>query len=76
MHRNADLQDVEVSDKFHELCSKYPQIFTYVSGEFGHTDLVTMDMDMGGSLPISQKPYSLPLKHISLFVVFLLGLVP
>ena len=32
----------------------------------GHSDLVTTDMETGDSLPISQKPYNLSMKHTSL----------
>ena len=33
------------------------------SEDFEHTDLVTMDIEIGDSLPISQKPYNISLKH-------------
>ena len=33
------------------------------SEDFGHTGLVSMDIETGDSLPISQKPYNLSLKH-------------
>ena len=58
--------------------------------DFGHTDLVTMDIETADSLTISQKPYNLSLKHMTwvqkeletleklelLFKVFPLGPVP
>ena len=93
IHRKVNLQDTEVSeeicDKFHDLCSRCPQVFSSHSEDFGHTDLVTMDTEMGNSLAISQKPYNLSRKHTvwvqkeletlkkqgSLLKVFLLGLV-
>ena len=67
-----------------------PRFFSNDSEDFAHTDLVTMDMEIEGSLPIQQKPYNLSLKHTTwvqkeletlekaglLFKVFLLWPVP
>ena len=36
----------------------YSQVFAKDSEAFGHTDLVTMDIETGNTLPISQKPYN------------------
>ena len=38
-------------------------MFSLNNEDIGHTQLVTMDVDMGDSPPICQKPYTLPLKH-------------
>ena len=38
-------------------------MFSLRNEDIGHTQLVTMDVDMGDSPPICQKPYTLPLKH-------------
>ena len=40
-----------------------PKFFSNYLEDFGHTDLVTMDIETGDSLSISQKPYNLSLKH-------------
>ena len=87
------MQDANVSeetrDKFCDLCSRYPQTHTSNFEDFGHTDLLAMDIKRGDSLPILQRPYNYTLKHTTyvqksrkhwkkqepLFKVFLLGLV-
>ena len=33
------------------------------SGDIGKTPLLEVEIDTGDSLPITQKPYTLPLKH-------------
>ena len=38
-------------------------MFSLNNEDIGCTQLVTMDVDMGDSPPICQKPYTLPLKH-------------
>ena len=42
---------------------QFPKVFLLNNEDIGHTQLVTMDIDTGDSLPICQKPYTLPLKH-------------
>ena len=37
--------------------------FSFNNEDIGHTQLVTMDVNMGDSPPICQKPYTLSLKH-------------
>ena len=93
MCRKVDLPDVEVieeiQDKFHDLCSRYLQIYFSNSEDFGHSDIADMDIQTGDSLPVSQGQYNLPLKHTSwvqkeletlqkvgIIVVFLLGSLP
>ena len=49
--------------KFEELKEQYPKVFSLSNEDIGHTQLVTMDIDMGDSPPVCQKPYTLPLKH-------------
>ena len=67
VHRKVDLQDAEVNEdiqgRFQDLCTRYSQFFSKDSQDFRHTDLVTVDTETGDSLPISQKPYNLSLKH-------------
>ena len=67
VHRKVDLQDAEISEnsweRFWDLCTRYSDIFSNDVEDFGHTDLVTMDIETGDSLPISQKPYKVSPKH-------------
>ena len=51
-------------NRFRSLCNEFEDIFSKSSEDIGHTPLVTMDIDTGDSLPVCQKPYSLPLKHV------------
>ena len=41
----------------------FKDIFLVDSGDIGKTPLVEMEIDTGDSPPITQKPYTLPLKH-------------
>ena len=67
IHRKINLQDADVSDEhknaFKELCHEFKDIFLVDSGDIGKTPLVEMEIDTGDSPPITQKPYTLPLKH-------------
>ena len=62
-----ELKDQNISEetkkKFEELKEKYPNVFSLNNEDIGHTQLVTMDIDMGDSPSVCQKPYTLPLKH-------------
>ena len=66
-HRCMELKDQNISEetkkKFEELKEKYPKVFSLNNEDIGCTQLVTMDIDMGDSPPVCQKPYTLPLKH-------------
>ena len=48
---------------FCQLLDKYQAAFSASSEDIGHTELITMDIDTGMSQPVSQRPYTLPLKH-------------
>ena len=48
---------------FKELCDEYKDIFSTDSNDIGKTPLIEMEIDMGDSPPITQKPYTLLLKH-------------
>ena len=67
IHRKINLQDADVSDEhqkaFQDLCHEFKDIFSVDSGDIGKTPLVEMEIDTGDSPPITQKPYTLPLKH-------------
>ena len=66
-HRRMDMKDQNISEetkrKFEELKEQFPKVFSLNNEDIGHTQLVTMDVDMGDSPPVCQKPYTLPLKH-------------
>ena len=67
MHQKVELQDANVSEEhqnaFKELCTEFKDIFLVDSSDIGKTPLVEMEIDTGDSLPITQKPYTLPLNH-------------
>ena len=63
----VELQDAEVSEEhqnaFQKICGEFKDIFSIDSSDIGKTPLVEMEIDTGDSPPITQKPYTLPLKH-------------
>ena len=65
--RRVDLQDADITPStrsaFDALCEKYPTVFSKGNEDIGRTQLVTMDIDMGDSPPVSSRPYTLALKH-------------
>ena len=65
--RRVDLQDADITpgmrSTFDALCEKYPKVFSKGNEDIGRTQLVTMDIDMGDSPPVSSRPYTLALKH-------------
>ena len=67
VHRKIELQDPDVTEvqqhAFRELCNEFKDIFSIDSSDIGKTPLIKMDIDTGDSLLITQKPYTLPLKH-------------
>ena len=67
VHQKVKLQDAIVTEvqqnAFKELCNEFKDIFSLDSSDIGKTPLIEMDIDTGDSLPITKKPYTLPLKH-------------
>ena len=67
VHRKVELQDADITDEqrqaFKDLCTEFKDIFSTDSGDIGKTPLLEVEIDTGDSLPITQKPYTLPLKH-------------
>ena len=65
--RKVDLQDADITpgtrSAFDTLCEKYPKVFSKGNKDIGRTQLVTMDINMGDSPPVSSRPYTLALKH-------------
>ena len=66
-HRRVELKDQNISEetkmKFEELKEQFPKVFSLNNEDIGCTQLATMDIDIGDSPPVCQKPYTLPLKH-------------
>ena len=67
VHRKVELQDADVPEDqkqaFKDLCIEFNDIFSTDSGDIGKTPLLEVEIDTGDSPPITQKPYTLPLKH-------------
>ena len=67
VHQKIELQDADVSEEqqstFKELFNEFRDIFSVDAGDIGKTPLIEMEIDTGDSPPITQKPYTLPLKH-------------
>ena len=67
VHRKVDLQDADITktqwNDFKDLCTEFKDIFSVDSGDIGKTPLLEVEIDTGDSLPITQKPYTLLLKH-------------
>ena len=67
VHQKVELQDAEVSEEhqnaFKELLTEFKDIFSVDSSDIGKTPLVEIEIDTRDSPPITQKPYTLPLKH-------------
>ena len=45
------------------MCIEFNDIFSADSGDIGKTPLLEVEIDTGDDLLITQKPYTLPLKH-------------
>ena len=66
VHRKVELQDADITEEqqnaFKELCTEFNDIFSTDSSDIGKTPLLEVEIDTGDSLPVTQKPYTLPLK--------------
>ena len=63
VHRKvADITD-DQRKAFKDLCTEFSDILSTDSGDIGKTPLLEVEIDTSDSLPITQKPYTLPLKH-------------
>ena len=69
IHRKVNLQDANITEDqrnaFKDLCTEFNDIFSTDLGDIGKTPLLEVEIDTGDSLPITQKPYTLPMKHIT-----------
>ena len=64
VHRKVELQELEAQiNVFKNLCVEFNNIFSTDSSDIGKTPLLEVEIDTGDNLPITQKPYTLPLKH-------------
>ena len=45
------------------MCIEFNDIFSADSSDIRKTPLLEVEIDTGDNLPITQKPYTLPLKH-------------
>ena len=65
--RKVELQDAEVAqetlEKFELLCEEQHEAFSKNNQDIGKTQLIEMEINTGGSVPLAQSPYTLPLKH-------------
>ena len=61
------MQDTDITETqrnaFKDLCTEFKDIFSIDSGDIGKTPLLKVEIDTADSLPITQKPNTLPLKH-------------
>ena len=55
--------DKTSKQQFKELYTEYKDIFLANPSDITKTRLVTMDINTGDSPPMSEKPFTLPLKH-------------
>ena len=62
------LRDAEVTPQhkkaFEDLCSEFETIFSKDSADLGKTPLLKMDIPTGDIQTITQRPYTLALKHV------------
>ena len=67
VHRKVKLQDAGITETqqnaFKDLYTEFKDIFSIDSSDIGKTPLIEVEINTGDSLPITQKPYTLPLKH-------------
>ena len=67
VHRKIELQYGDITEAqqnaFRELCNEFKDVFSIDSSDIGKTPLIEMEIDTGDSPPITQKPYTLLLKH-------------
>ena len=67
MHQKIELQDANVSaeqqNAFKALCNEFKDIFSVDSSGIRKTPLIEIEINTGNSPLITQKPFTLPLKH-------------
>ena len=60
---DADIT-LEWKQKFEGLYEKYRKVFSKDSADIGKTPIIQIEIDTGDNPPVSQRPYSLSLKHV------------
>ena len=62
------LRDAEVAPQYREafetLCTEFQDVFSKDSADLGKTPLLKIDIPTGDSPPITQRPYTLALRHV------------
>ena len=62
------LRDAKVAPQYREafeaLCTEFQDVFSKDSANLGKTPLLKMDIPTGDSPPITQRPYTLALRHV------------
>ena len=63
-----ELKDADIipewKQKFEGLYEKYRKVFSMDSADIGKTPIIQIEIDTGDNPPVSQRPYSLALKHV------------
>ena len=66
-NRKVKLEDAEITAEtrrqFEEMCDRHPEAFSRNNKDIGMMTLIEMEIATGDSLPVTQNPYTLPLKH-------------
>ena len=66
-NRKVELEDADIKEatrvSFEALCEQQHEAFSKNNKDIGRTQLIEMEIDTGDSLPVTQSPYTLPLKH-------------
>ena len=67
VHSKVELQDGDITETqqnaFKDLCTEFKDIFSIDSSDIGKTPLIEVEINTGDSPLITQKCYTLPLKH-------------
>ena len=67
LNRRVELEDAVISEEkkecFAQLCSEYDDVSSKNNQDMGKTTPIEMEINTGDSLPVTQSPYTLPLKH-------------
>ena len=67
VHRKVELQNADITEAqrnaFKDLCMEFKDILSTDSSDIRKTPLLEVEINTGDSLLITQKPYTLPLKH-------------
>ena len=62
------LKDAEITQEwrqnFDNLFKRYEKVFSKDSADIGKTPIIQMEIDTGDNPPVSQRPYSLALRHV------------